>query len=362
MKLMHADARHACFYVYLLYTCCECPTLAGRLYVSCPAVRIFARCGGVLPFTRAHIHNMLASSTVPSRAPAWPDETALDLFTRLAYPGLELLPFSAQELKIGETLEVLGEPATGKSALLMECCVRCVLPNEYGGHAARAVVVDTGSGFNLHRLGAMLSGRLAAAGVTHEVTRTVVATSLRRLRVMTCPSPSEALIGLEALRCELEASQSGAERPRLLLIDSVSAFQWLERAAQARGGGSSCTATSFDARLNRLLALLRRQRLSIVWSRSPAKGHNLGLEFPILEHGTSALAELNQPSLRLRLRSIEGALVPPACMGAQHVFQVLLDVAPAMVSSAGAGPVSAQAPPLRRDLCVWPEGVRCGGE
>ena len=26
-------------------------------------------------------------------APSWPDETALDLFTRLAYPGLELLPF-----------------------------------------------------------------------------------------------------------------------------------------------------------------------------------------------------------------------------------------------------------------------------
>ena len=38
-------------------------------------------------------------------------------------------------LQVGNTLELLGEPGTGKTAMLMECLVRCILPARVGGAA-----------------------------------------------------------------------------------------------------------------------------------------------------------------------------------------------------------------------------------
>ena len=106
----------------------------------------------------------------PTPASLAPTETAYDLFARLEWPGLPLLPFEAHDggLKVGETLELLGEPSTGKTALLLESCARCILSAEHGGHGARAVIVETDGGFDVRRLAAALARKLeasAAAGV-----------------------------------------------------------------------------------------------------------------------------------------------------------------------------------------------------
>ena len=341
---------------------------------------------------------------------SWADETADDFFARLEFPGLDLLPGIPRGIKVGETLEVCGEPSTGKTALLMECIVRCVLPVDVGGvrvggAGCRAVFVDTEGGFDALRLAETLRTRLMASGVLPDCAAEEAAAALARLRVMRCPTSSELCLGLCALRLELDApppiaaaamhgallppppaSPSPASAvpppppsppppPRLLLIDSVSTFQWMERAesraaARRGGGGSHGDASSHDAsaeagldsKLSTLVSLLRRQRLSIIWSRSPLLSHNGGYEFPILDQRSAVAAahELNHPTMRLRLRRhaepaatlAHATASTPAAGTLQLAFQAMLDTAAPAVGS------STSEPPLRREMLLYAVGVR----
>eukprot|EP00962_Isochrysis_galbana_P043673 scaffold16716_cov134-Isochrysis_galbana.AAC.7 len=84
------------------------------------------------------------------------DETAFDLFNRLSRPALRLNdpsfgPHHLIQLQVGEVLEVLGEPGSGKTATLFEALMRCILPTEHGGLGAYAVLIDT-DGVDLVRL------------------------------------------------------------------------------------------------------------------------------------------------------------------------------------------------------------------
>ena len=332
--------------------------------------------------------------------PLWSDETADELFTRSAYPGLELLPGFLFGLKVGETLEIFGEPSTGKTALLMECALRCILPVEAGGTSSHAVLIDSEGGFDALRLAETVRARLLGAGVAPSLAGDAAVAALDRLRVLRCPTMSELLMGLCALRLELHVSQSaddvlhpqlhvGQPAPRLLLIDSVSAYQWMERedargasrvspAPISRGGvvpGDS-VASSFEAKLGAAIGLLRRQRLSVVWSRSPLLSHSAGFDFPIVDQrptGASSAAASGQhreffhPTFRLRLRrlpshhatrsqhvlasSYSAATLtsPTLARDVQLTFQAMLEtVAPAALGSADS-PVLPE-PPSRREL------------
>lgn len=85
-----------------------------------------------------------------------PDETAFDLFHRLSRPPLRLTdpsfgPHHLIQLQVGEALEVLGEPGSGKTATVFEALMRCILPAQQGGLGAYAVLIDT-DGVDLMRL------------------------------------------------------------------------------------------------------------------------------------------------------------------------------------------------------------------
>ena len=330
----------------------------------------------------------------PTPASLAPTETAYDLFARLEWPGLPLLPFEAHDggLKVGETLELLGEPSTGKTALLLESCARCILSAEHGGHGARAVIVETDGGFDVRRLAAALARKLEASAaaaaarggssstLSSDGVSAAVEAALRRLRVIRCHSACELLRGLQALRCELDAppppgaatpatpatpaasssSSSSADndgRPRLLLIDSLSAFQWLDRAEQQRLSAAG-EPSDYAVRLNALVGLLRRQRLSIVWSRSPLMsrwriGHaDSGTDFPIVDRSDSAasvaLPELSQPTRRVRLRRLDEWKDEDK----PFRFEVLVDALQAQ-----AGPGTPAPPPMHYSLQYSMPGV-----
>ena len=304
----------------------------------------------------------------PHQGPVPPrcDETALDFFTRMTYPSLSIPTIAPDGLRVGETVEILGEPSTGKTLLMMDCCARCILPSEHGGNGASAIVVDTEGSFGLLRLGIVLDGLLLASGVADETQRKELTfASLRRLRVLQCHNADELVIGLAHLRCECESDiqlpQMSPDAydlalPRLLLLDSASAFRWLDRAAPRGNGGA--VDVGFEARLSELLGLLRKQRLSIIWSRCPLTSHNAGLDFPIVDRMTTGGTmkqphELSQPTLRVRLRRLESGA--PGGGRLMHACQALLDrlSAPAH-SAASVGPPSA---PVRHEMHVDMQGV-----
>ena len=330
---------------------------------------------------------------------SWADETAADLFSRTAFPGLDLLPgLPAPGLRVGETLELCGEPSTGKTALLMEAAVRCAMPAEVGGIAiggaeSHVIVVDCDGGFDVLRLASSIRARLAAAVPDQRAVEAASRAALQRVRLMQCTTCRELLIGLCRVRAELETPASGGAtltattRPRLLLIDGVSAFQWMERGERRHSAVDDCRADGIEARVGVLVGLLRRQRLSIAWSRCPLRTRGGGLDFPIVDKeagGVSLHHELSRPTMRWKLRrraeaasATAGAAAPPptgappaaagAAMAArtgstqpQAGLQALLD-STNLASTDGLGARSnAVAPgsaPERRDLVVIPHGV-----
>lgn len=317
------------------------------------------------------------------------DETALNFFTRQTYPVLEIPTVAPDGLRVGETIEVLGEVSTGKTLLLMDCCARCILPKHVGGQSMHAIIVDSEGGFSMPQLTNVLLGILKASNViSGEAKRDqIIAESLTRLRVMQTLNAEEMLLGLSNLRCECEVplphmspDEIDLVQPRLLIIDSASTFAFLDRTDPHRGCGADA---GFQSRLSELIGQLRKQRLTVVWSRCPLVGHDSGREFPPVDRpitGVQAPSELGQPSLRLRLRRLRreatganatGAsnaapAAPPMAAhphidaggdgggGMMHAFQVLLDRLGAPANGALSAPGE---PPLRREMHVDMDGV-----
>jgi hypothetical protein len=310
----------------------------------------------------------------------WADGTALELFERLDAPALEL-PGLPRGLAIGDTLELCGEPSTGKTALAMEAVVRCALPAacggvRVGGHGACAVVIDTEGDFDLQRLAAALRTRLAEAGVVGAAAEAEAAACLRRVFVMDCLTPRELTIGLCTLCTSLDSLSrrdparrpavppvDGApagerpadpplvEPPRLIVLDGASAFPWTERAAVPRGAAPDAStahdrAGRWAAELHALVDSLR-VRASVVWTRRPPMSHDDGRDFPSLQGVESAAL---RPLLRLRLRRVESTDAR-----VQLRFQSLLDAPmPALGATSGLGmPV----PPVRQSMELAIRGV-----
>ena len=277
----------------------------------------------------------MASATLqaPRTVQHWADETAFDLFARSNVPPVDVLPSCLPAgLSVGQALEICGEPATGKTATLMECAIHCILPTTVGGAGASAVVLDTDNGFSVLRLDLMLRLRLEDAlhGRSADAIELEVDACLDRLYVVRCLTPRELVLALCALRFRLEAmspTPSAAavaaaaaaaetskstwdalvELPRVLLIDNLSAFQWLERGRKrerAEEGGETGSVRSTKSCMDDVSKVLGslRHRLSVVWTRSPKLGHNGGLDFPAVEPPCAATLQGIVPSLRLRLR------------------------------------------------------------
>ncbi|KAJ0059900.1 hypothetical protein NL108_015222, partial [Boleophthalmus pectinirostris] len=116
-----------------------------------------------------------------------------------------------------------------KSELLYLLVCRCVLPRSAGGLELSVVFVDTDFSLDLLRLALLRS-------------------CLSRVLVLHCSSSSQLLLTLHFLETSLAA------RPdlSLLLIDSISAFYWLDR---AEGGASYAKQ---EEKLNRCSELLGR--------------------------------------------------------------------------------------------------------
>ena len=289
------------------------------------------------------------------------DETAADLFGRLAHAPLRL-PCLPTGLHAGEAFELFGEPGTGKTALLMECALQCIMPASFegvavGGHGEGAVLLDTDGDFDPVWLESALQARFLAAAHCGQPPMALPAAKhaalrfsnecLDRLHVLQCADRHQLLcslfalprlVGMGATPSAAGESSHGRGQIRLLLIDSPSAFQWVERAGTrhqphsdgppparqqkaASGVGASQQAyglspapspaavDTFDEQVGVLLRrLLVEEQVCAVWSRCPTTSHGAGWQFP-MQNGTppswSALA-----THRLDLKRAGRALAP----------------------------------------------------
>ncbi|XP_028288318.1 DNA repair protein XRCC2 [Parambassis ranga] len=146
----------------------------------------------------------------------------------------------------GEVVELYGAEGTGKTELLYHLLCRCVLPEEAGGLEVDVVFVDTDYTLDMLRLVSILDSRLNAALLSSN--EAVLHSCLSRLLVVHCSSSSQLLLTLHFL----ENSFSSRPSLALLLIDSISAFYWLDRCE----GGASITRQ--EEKLSKCAELLGR--------------------------------------------------------------------------------------------------------
>ncbi|XP_044032190.1 DNA repair protein XRCC2 isoform X2 [Siniperca chuatsi] len=141
---------------------------------------------------------------------------------------------------------------SGKTELLYHLLCRCVLPAVTGGLEVDVVFVDTDYSLDMLRLVSILDSRLNAARSTVSPSAASDEAALRsclsRLLVVHCSSSSQLLLTLHFLQTSLSSRPSLA----LLLIDSISAFYWLDRCE----GGASFTRQ--EEKLSKCAELLGR--------------------------------------------------------------------------------------------------------
>ncbi|XP_034021218.1 DNA repair protein XRCC2 [Thalassophryne amazonica] len=174
----------------------------------------------------------------------------------------------------GEVVELFGAEGTGKTELLYHLLCRCVLPTAAGGLEVDVVFVDTDYSLDMLRVVSILDHRLNAALLTSSssgvVEEAVLRSCLSRLLVVHCSSSAELLLTLHFL----ETSFSSRPSLAVLLIDSISAFYWLDR---FEGGASITRQEEKLIKCVELLArLLRDYRITVFTSCHTIRRNSVG--------------------------------------------------------------------------------------
>lgn len=161
----------------------------------------------------------------------------------------------------GEVVELYGTEGTGKTELLYHLLCRCVLPVAIGGLEVDVVFLDTDYSLDMLRLVGILESRLNAGRSSSSPSAASDEAALRlclsRLLVIHCSSSSQLLLTLHFL----ETSLSSRPGLALLIIDSISAFYWLDR---CEGGASLAKQEEKLSKCAELLGrLLRDYRITV---------------------------------------------------------------------------------------------------
>ncbi|MGH0182070.1 UNVERIFIED_CONTAM: hypothetical protein FKN15_013992 [Acipenser sinensis] len=159
-------------------------------------------------------------------------ESGTELLARLegrrSLKSLEPRIFAGEGFPVqGDVIEFHGAEGTGKTETLYHLVSRCILPTAAGGLEVEVLFIDTDSHFDMLRLVSILEQRLPQSS------EETVRQCLRRLFLVHCSSTVQLLLTLHYLENML------CTRPALclLLVDSISAFYWIDR----NSGGESLT-------------------------------------------------------------------------------------------------------------------------
>jgi len=228
------------------------------------------------------------------------DETALNLFRRTLAKPVLTFPFWAsydselsEALSIlslcpGEVLEISGRSSSGKTEMIYQAVLGCVLPRihdgiPFGGADASCVVIDLDYRFNILRFNtvfvscikkAMSKGSYAeSAFFESESYKSLRVTVFERVFVSHCQSPIDLLAAVRYVEKLVQDSKQAeefdnakAERSaktiadvRLVVIDNIAAFYHMKKLNDKL--------SYFDKLTDLLNGIISSNRLSLVVSK-----------------------------------------------------------------------------------------------
>ncbi|XP_075406895.1 DNA repair protein XRCC2 [Tenrec ecaudatus] len=159
-------------------------------------------------------------------------ESGTELLARLegrsSLKEMEPYLFADEESPVhGDILEFHGAEGTGKTEMLYHLTSRCILPKSEGGLEIEVLFIDTDHHFDMLRLVTILEHRLSQSS------EEIIKSCLRRFFLVYCNSSSQLLFTLYSLETLFCSHPSLC----LLILDSLSAFYWIDRA----NGGENVT-------------------------------------------------------------------------------------------------------------------------
>ncbi|XP_003270992.1 DNA repair protein XRCC2 [Nomascus leucogenys] len=119
----------------------------------------------------------------------------------------------------GDILEFHGPEGTGKTEMLYHLTARCILPKSEGGLEVEVLFIDTDYHFDMLRLVTILEHRLSQSS------EEIIKYCLGRFFLVYCSSSTHLLLTLYSLESMFCSHPSLC----LLILDSLSAFYWIDR-------------------------------------------------------------------------------------------------------------------------------------
>ncbi|XP_063241490.1 DNA repair protein XRCC2 [Bacillus rossius redtenbacheri] len=165
-------------------------------------------------------------------------ESGLQLMARLSsrppLNGLEDVVFSGGPGH-HDTVEISGDPASGKTLLLTQLLAKCLLPKReeswiVGGLGVGAVIVDTDHHFQVFRLVNLMESWLRKCELvdskknrlSSKTIEAIIKASLKNLIVLNCYDSMQMLVNFHSLGKILTANPNVS----LVVLDSATAYYW----------------------------------------------------------------------------------------------------------------------------------------
>jgi hypothetical protein len=258
----------------------------------------------------------------PILAPRVPRAAASLLSRTLTDPVLTGIPFvdAHGAMRAGQLVEVCGVGGSGKTEILMQAAVNCALPREregvrFGGCESSVLLLDLDGKFDTLRLLKILTARVEAALARESARRkhgavsnaseeetanalvrlsdAVYRESVGRFQMVRCHNSLDFLKALavvdkiferrerdnakatretkERESTKNDGSDDGSAPPRrLLLVDNVAAFYWLDRASRREHDAPLSLHNVHHASAKALMDISRRCRAPVVATKAVA--------------------------------------------------------------------------------------------
>ncbi|KAL0360095.1 UNVERIFIED_CONTAM: DNA repair protein XRCC2 [Sesamum radiatum] len=184
------------------------------------------------------------------------DETAKAALARILTerPSVVLPPpLHRLALRVGNVVEIVWAPPSAKTLILIQTAINCILPKEwkgvqYGGLERPVLFVDLDCRFDVLSLSRALERRITGAnrvrsgvkGNENEYDKELFVACMSRFLYTRCYNSFEFLATLKTLPYRLQKEK---EKQRsavyMLMIDSIGAFYWMDRALPSSSTGSN---------------------------------------------------------------------------------------------------------------------------
>ncbi|KAG8657580.1 DNA repair protein XRCC2 homolog isoform X2 [Manihot esculenta] len=163
------------------------------------------------------------------------DESGREMLSRVLTerPYLHLPPFQKFPLRVGNVVELVGPSPCAKTHILMQAAIDCILPKHCGGLGHLVLFIDLDCRFDILRLSQMLRNRIFQANENKSNDdEELFLECMKRFLYIRCYDTLEFLATLKTLHYKLQKErQAQGISVNFLMIDSIGAFHWIDRAS-----------------------------------------------------------------------------------------------------------------------------------